>query len=139
MPAFELTDLLGKTWRLRDLRGKAALVNVWATWCGPCQAELPHLQEFYEKMKNRPDIRVLTFDIDVDLGLVAPYLKEKGYTFPVIPDYSAGVLKDWGVPQTWVVDPHGIWRWKQNGYADESYSDFEKDILERLESTQTSQ
>jgi thiol-disulfide isomerase/thioredoxin len=138
IPVFELSDLSGKTWRLKELAGKAILINVWATWCGPCQAELPHLQKFYEKVKNRSDIQVLTFDIDVDVGLVAPYLKEKGYTFPVLPVYSAGVLDDFRVPQTWVVDAHGIWRWKQLGYSGGTYADFEKEMLERLESAKTS-
>jgi thiol-disulfide isomerase/thioredoxin len=137
IPSFELSDLSGKTWRLKELSGKIVLINVWATWCGPCQAELPHLQEFYEKVKNRPDIQVLTFNIDEDVGLVSPYLKEKGYTFPVLPAFSGGVLEDFGVPQNWVVDPHGIWRWKQFGYADESYADFEKQMLDRLESAKT--
>ncbi len=135
IPAFELADLTGKIWRLKKLEGKSILINVWATWCGPCQAELPHLQKFYEKVKNRTDIQVLTFNIDANLGLVGPYLREKGYTFPVLPAYSAGVLDDFGVPQTWVVDPHGIWRWKQSGYAGGTYADFEKQMLQRLEAT----
>jgi thiol-disulfide isomerase/thioredoxin len=138
-PNFELQDLSGKTWRLKDLAGRAVLINVWATWCGPCQAELPQLEEFYEKVKNRSDVQVLTFNIDEDLGLVAPYLKEKGYTFPVLPAFSAGVLSDFGVPQNWVVDPHGIWRWKQSGYADEGYADFEKEMLDRLASAISTQ
>jgi len=139
LPLFELTDLSGKTWRLKDLQGKALLINVWATWCGPCQAELPNLQKLYEKVKDRSDIQVLTLNIDVDLGLVMPYLKEKGYTFPVMPAYSAGVLDDFGVPQNWVVDPHGIWRWKQFGYDGGTASDFEKNMLSRLEAAKAEQ
>src|SRR5208283_217665 len=88
IPAFELADLSGKTWRLKELGGKTLLINLWATWCGPCNAELPRLQNFYEKVKGRSDVQVLTFNIDEDLGLVAPYLKDKGYTFPVLPAYS---------------------------------------------------
>jgi thiol-disulfide isomerase/thioredoxin len=138
VPAFELPDLSGKIWRLKDLQGKAVLINVWATWCGPCQAELPHLEKFYEKVKNRSDLQVLTFDIDENLGLVAPYLKEKGYTFPVLPAFSTGVLDDFAVPQTWVVDARGVWRWKQTGYVDGSDADFEKELLGRLDRTETS-
>jgi hypothetical protein len=64
IPSFELSDLPGKTWRLKELEGKTLLINLWATWCGPCRLELPHLEKFYEKMKSRSDIQVLTFDID---------------------------------------------------------------------------
>ena len=141
IPTFELSDLSGKTWRLKELTGKTVLISVWATWCGPCEAELPHLEKFYEKFKDRSDIQVLTFDIDEDLGLVAPYLKEKGYTFPVLPAYSTVVtlLDGFAIPQNWLVDPHGMWRWKQVGYGGGSDADFEKEMLTRLESTKTGQ
>jgi len=76
MPAFELADLSGKTWRLKDLAGRAVLINVWATWCGPCQRELPHIEKLYEKVKERPDLQILTLPIDQDLGAVAPFMKE---------------------------------------------------------------
>jgi hypothetical protein len=69
IPAFELSDLSGKTWRLKELSGKTLLINLWATWCGLCNEELPHLQKFYEKVKDRPDIQLLTFDIDEDLKI----------------------------------------------------------------------
>jgi thiol-disulfide isomerase/thioredoxin len=140
IPTFELSDLSGKTWRLKELEGKTILINVWATWCGPCQAELPTLEKFFEKNKGRSDIQVLTFDIDEDLGLVAPYLKEKGYTFPVLPAYSTVVslLDGFAIPQTWIVDSHGMWRWKQVGYGGGSDADFEKELLARVESTKTS-
>jgi thiol-disulfide isomerase/thioredoxin len=45
IPAFELADLSGMTWRLKNLEGRAVLINVWATWCGPCQRELPHMEK----------------------------------------------------------------------------------------------
>jgi thiol-disulfide isomerase/thioredoxin len=141
IPEFELSDLSGKTWRLKELGGKTLLINLWATWCGPCQAELPHLEKFYEKVKNRSDIQVLTFDVDEDLGLVEPFMKEKGYTFPVLPAYSTVVslLDGFAIPQTWLVDGHGAWQWKQIGYGGGSEADFEKDMLARLDAIETNQ
>jgi thiol-disulfide isomerase/thioredoxin len=126
--------LSGKTWRLKDLAGKKVFINVWATWCGPCQGELPHLQKFYEKVKDRSDIQVLTFNLDDDLGLVAPYMKEKGYTFPVLPAVSTVVtlLDGFAIPQNWLIDPEGVWRWKQIGYGGASDGDFEQEMLARL-------
>lgn len=141
LPTFELFDLSGKMWRLKELAGKTVVISIWATWCGPCQAELPLVQKLYERVKDRSDIQVLTFDIDEDLGQVAPYLKDKGYTFPVLPAYSTVVslLEGVAIPQNWVVDPQGKWRWKQIGYATESDADFEKDILARVGSAKTPQ
>jgi len=136
LPAFELADLSGKTWRLKELRGKTLLINLWATWCGPCNAELPNLQKFYEKVKDRSDIQVLTFNIDEDLGLVDPYLKDKSYTFPVLPAYSVVVslLDGFAIPQNWIVDPNGSWLWSQIGYGGGTDADFQREMLQKLES-----
>jgi thiol-disulfide isomerase/thioredoxin len=136
LPAFELADLTGKTWRLKELGGKTLLINLWATWCGPCNEELPRLETFYEKVKGRSDIQILTFDIDEDLGLVAPYLRDKGYTFPVLPAYSVVVrlLDGFAIPQNWIIDQKGVWRWSQMGYGGETQADFEQDILQKLDS-----
>ena len=141
IPEFELSDMSGKTWKLKELNGKTLLINLWATWCGPCQAELPHLEAFYEKNKDRKDIQVLTFDIDEDLGVVAPFLKEKGYTFPVLPAYSTVVslLDGFAIPQTWLVDPRGVWQWKQIGFNGGSQADFEKEMTMRLDSAKGGQ
>jgi thiol-disulfide isomerase/thioredoxin len=113
LPAFELADLSGKTWRLKNLEGRAVLINVWATWCGPCQVELPKLEKLYRRIKERTDVQILTLTIDEDVGLVAPFMKEKGYTFPVLPAYSfvISLLDLVAIPQNWIADTKGEWRW----------------------------
>jgi thiol-disulfide isomerase/thioredoxin len=135
MPAFELGDLSGKTWRIKNLEGKSVLINVWATWCGPCQAELPKLEKLYEQVKDRSDFQILTFNIDSDLGLVAPFVKDKGFTFPVLPAYSfvLGLLDSVSIPQNWLVDPKGDWRWSQMGY-DASDAAWAETMVGKLES-----
>lgn len=134
MPAFELADLSGKTWRLKNLEGRAVLINVWATWCGPCQRELPHLEKLYEQIKDRADLQILTLTIDEDLGVVAPFMREKGYTFPVLPAYSfvAGLLDLVAIPQNWIVDTKGEWRW--TGAPAVSDAEWEAAMLKQLES-----
>lgn len=52
-PMFDTTDLSGKPQRLSDYKGKVVLVNVWATWCGPCRAEMPALDQLYRERKDR--------------------------------------------------------------------------------------
>ncbi len=135
LSAFELPDLNGKVWRLRSLEGKTLFINVWATWCGPCLSELPKLQTLYEQTKERKDLQILAFNVDEGLGMVAPFLKEKGYTFPVVAAYefvSANV--DYlAVPQNWLVDPKGAWRWTQMGF-DAAEPDWTEAMLKKLES-----
>ena len=138
MPPFELADLTGKTWRLKNLEGKSVLINVWATWCGPCQAELPKLEKLYEKVKDRSDLQIVTLDIDEDLGLVAPFVKEKGFTFPVVPAYSfvLSLLDSVAIPQNWILDPKGVWRLSQLGY-DASDAQWAETMIGKLQSVKT--
>jgi thiol-disulfide isomerase/thioredoxin len=133
LPTFELADLSGKTWKLATLEGKSVLINIWATWCGPCNAELPHLQKLYETVKDRPGLQILTFNIDEDLGLVEPFMKEKGYTFPVMPAFSyvTTLLDGFAIPQNWIVDSKGVWRWTQIGYGGEP--DWIDVMIQRME------
>lgn len=145
LPAFQIADLSGHTWRLKTLEGKSLLINLWATWCGPCQHELPKLQKLYEKARERSDIEIITFNIDEDFGLVAPYVQKKGYTFPVLAAYNfvMGLRSDpstlrLGIPQNWIVDPQGTWRWTQLGY-DSAEPDWVGSMIKRLESVKVSE
>ncbi|MBA3973843.1 MAG: hypothetical protein C0504_06450 [Candidatus Solibacter sp.] len=119
MPAFEIAGLDGKTWRLKQFEGKSVLINVWATWCGPCKAELPVVEKLFRQTKDSAEIQVITFNIDEELGLVEPFMKEKGYTFPVLP--AMGLVSDMldgnvGIPQTWLLNPKGEWVQSQVGF-----------------------
>jgi thiol-disulfide isomerase/thioredoxin len=133
LPEFSLADLSGKTWTTKSLNGKVVLINLWATWCGPCNAELPQLQKLYDQAKGRSDVQILTFNIDEDLGLVEPFLKEKGYTFPVLPAYSyvVSLLDGYAIPQNWLLNPKGEWQWTQLGYGSDDA--WVKDMLAKLD------
>jgi peroxiredoxin len=133
MPAFELTDLAGKVWRLKDLAGRAVLISVWATWCGRCQRELPHIQNLYNQSKSRADLQILTFSLDEDPGVLPAFLKGKGYNFPVLPAnaFVTQLLDMVAIPQTWIIDPSGKWRW--TGTPNTSDADWEAAVLRQVE------
>ncbi|HTS63848.1 MAG TPA: TlpA disulfide reductase family protein [Candidatus Acidoferrales bacterium] len=121
LPMFSLSDIEGKTWKLASLEGKVVLINLWATWCGPCRAEHPEFQKLYEKLKERADVSVISFNVDDDLGKVAPYMKDNQYTFPVLlaRELIDQLLPVIAVPQNWFVDTKGKLQWLQLGYAGE--------------------
>jgi hypothetical protein len=80
---------------------------------------LPHIEKLHQALKGRTDIQVVTFNVDDNLGLVAPFLKENGYTFPVL---SARFLMDvlvpmLGIPLNWIVDADGIVRQESVGFG----------------------
>jgi thiol-disulfide isomerase/thioredoxin len=121
LPPFTLTDLQGKSWVLTRLEGKTLLINIWATWCGPCIAEHPEFQKLYDKLKDRPDVSVLSFNVDDDMGKVAPYVAEHKYTFPVIPakDVVDAVVPQLAIPRNWLVDAKGKLQWEQIGFGND--------------------
>jgi thiol-disulfide isomerase/thioredoxin len=109
LPDFSITDVAGRKWTPADLRGKAVFLNFWATWCGPCRNELPHVQKLYERAKGRKDVAVVTVSVDDNPGLIEPMMREEKFTFPVLVG-GAGSMEKWapsGIPQSYVVDPGG--------------------------------
>ncbi len=135
MPAWELPDLAGRNWTAASLHGKTVLINVWATWCGPCRMEHPALEALYDKIKDRSDIQIVTFNIDEDVGDVAPYMSEHKYTFPVLlaKDFIDDLVPEYGIPMNWIVDATGKLRWEDTGYGNETK--WESAVLEKLDHT----
>jgi thiol-disulfide isomerase/thioredoxin len=77
LPDFTFKDAAGREVQLKDLKGKPLLINLWATWCAPCVAELPAL----DRLAGRGSIRVLTVSQDMAQGeKIAPFLKQLGVT-----------------------------------------------------------
>jgi thiol-disulfide isomerase/thioredoxin len=112
MPLFSLTDVNGRTWTLADFKGKTTLINFWATWCGPCVAEMPYLEKLHRRLKDQPKVQLLTLSVDENPGLIVPFLRTGSYTFPAIPaqHFVQDTLRLNGYPANWIVDPDGVVR-----------------------------
>ena len=105
---FTLTDLQGKSWHLKDLRGKVVLLNFWATWCPPCRKEMPDLEELYHRFDNQGFV-VLAIS-DEDAAKVSPFLAERNITYPVLLDPGRKVNEQFrieGIPKSFVYDRSG--------------------------------
>ncbi|TVX99739.1 peroxiredoxin family protein [Cohnella terricola] len=111
-PDFELTDLNGNSVRLSDYRGKTIVMNFWATWCRVCQAEMPHVEKFYQNNKDG-DIVVISVNAtsqERSAAVVEKYAGVGGMSFPIALDPQGDVLKQYGVtafPTTYIIDPSG--------------------------------
>ena len=111
-PALELKDIQGNKTSLKDYLGKVTLVNMWATWCPPCKAEMPTLETFYEAYKKDGFVIVGINDGDT-LDLVAPFVKNFGLTFPVWLDeqyQSEKAFNTMNLPSSYVIDRKGTVR-----------------------------
>jgi thiol-disulfide isomerase/thioredoxin len=122
IPKFSVADQNGRTWTLDNLKGKTTLINVWATWCAPCQRELPLLQQLYEQVKDREDIQVITLNVDQDQDLVGPYLQKNKYSFPTLfaESFVKGFAGPIGIPTTWISDSSGTIRSEVLGFGGNS-------------------
>ncbi|MGH7822168.1 MAG: TlpA disulfide reductase family protein [Candidatus Binatia bacterium] len=108
-PDFVLPDLDGSAVRMRDLRGKVVVLNLWATWCPPCVEEMPTLERLHRRMQGQ-DFMLLAVSQDESPDVVAPWIREHGFTFPVLLDPRGEVghaLGATGYPETFVVDRQG--------------------------------
>ena len=120
-PDFTLTDQYGEAHTLSDYVGKTVLLNFWATWCGPCQQEMPDLQALYEQYgENEGDLVVLgianpktdenPYGQDGTIEEIEAFLADKGYTFPTVMDTTGAVFSQYGIrafPTTFMVDANG--------------------------------
>ena len=98
-----------------------------------CREELPRLQKLIEKYRDRPDVLFLTLNMDENPGLIAPFLREHELSLTVLPAYSYvnDILKVYGIPQNWIVDPQGVVRLKGTGY--DSTEKWEAGMAEAIE------
>jgi len=129
---FEGVDLAGKRWSVRNFKGKTTLVNVWASWCGPCRAELPAVQRLFDQLKDRTDLQVVTINTDDSPTTAEPMVKAQHYTFPVIFTQYSQVEALVGlstIPQTWIMDGSGTIRLGRAGY---DKGDWPQAILDRM-------
>ena len=106
---FAATGLDGRHWSLQDWKGNVVLVNMWATWCAPCRAELPYIQKLHEAFRDRPGRLVISIDVDSDSELARRLVREHRYTFPVLSSRRLADRIDFvnGVPQNRIVDTQG--------------------------------
>ncbi len=109
-PEFSLARLGGgEPVHLADLRGRVVLVNFWATWCKPCEEEMPAMQRLYEALAG-PGFELLAISVDADPALVERFRERLGLEFPILLDPDQRVAHAWQTfrfPETLLVDAEG--------------------------------
>jgi len=107
---FTVRTLDGQRIKFEEFKGKVILLNLWATWCGPCRAEMPTIQRLYQKV-DTADVKfvILSVDKDKDEPKITSYLERNKYTFPVYrpSGYLTSQLDVPGIPTTLIIDKEG--------------------------------
>ncbi|CAN5559029.1 hypothetical protein BH10PSE16_BH10PSE16_32340 [soil metagenome] len=118
--AFSLVDTRGKTWRPADFKGRAVLLNFWASWCEPCRAEMPTLQQMAD-LYGSDQLLVLAINFKEHPASALRFAKRSGITLPVLLDVDGRAAHRWGVrvfPTTLAIDRQGQPRHRVRGELD---------------------
>ena len=108
-PPLALQDLEGRAHRLEDYRGKVVLINFWATWCEPCRAEMPAMNELRASLAGQP-FAVLAVNLAESESRIRRFKEQVPLDFPVLLDRDSSVAKAWKarvLPVSFVVDAQG--------------------------------
>lgn len=118
-PDFELMTLEGEKVSISDFEGKNVILNFWATWCKPCEKEMPELEKVYQQNKDEVTVVAVNFTVsEKNVESVQSYIKHGGYTFPVLLDQKNKANSGFEVlsyPTTYFLDENGIIRDKVIG------------------------
>ena len=142
-PAFTAVDLQGRPVSLDDLRGEVVLLNIWATWCGPCRDEMPSMERLHRELGPR-GLKIVAVSVDAAPGIaqpgrqpggdVAEFVRQLGLTFTVWHDPSGQIQRTYrttGVPESFIIDRDGVIQKKVIG-ATEWDSGSHPELLRRL-------
>ena len=134
-PDFTLKDQYGKEHTLSEYKGRVVFLNFWATWCPPCRAEMPDIQELYEESMQDPESGPVILGVafpgygnEKDEEGIKAFLQENGYTYPTVMDTDASLMYKYYItafPTTFMIDQYG----NVFGYVPGSMS---KDIMEDI-------
>lgn len=111
-PPIEGVTTTGQKFRLSDYKGKVVLLNVWATWCGPCRMEIPDLIEVQKKYESR-GFTIVGLSDDDDIAAPKAFAAQNGMTYPVLltPHIAREFFQIKAIPSTFLIDKEGKVVW----------------------------
>jgi thiol-disulfide isomerase/thioredoxin len=124
--SFSFRDATGKTWSLEDMKGKVVFINFWATWCPPCLAEMPALDNLYKQFRDDPQFVFLFVNEDDDMTKAKALLQNKGYAIPLATRVGnpPSQIFSGTLPTTIILNKEGKIVFKHEGLANYNTTDF---------------
>lgn len=125
-PDFELETFDGEVIKLSELKGKKVILNFWASWCGPCKAEMPHMQNYYEAYAEEDNVEIIAVNMSTQerggMDGVKDFITSYNLTFPIPLDQEGTAIADYEIftiPTTFMLGTDGTLEQKIIGPMDE--------------------
>ena len=137
-PSFRIQQLDGAEFALDDLRGKTVLVNFFATWCGPCNMELPHLQKLWDAHRADPDFAMLIIGREETDDSIKDFRSKHGYSLPMAADPDRTVYALYAkqyIPRTYLIARDGKILLTQIGFDEAGLAELTRTLDEQLATT----
>jgi peroxiredoxin len=134
-PQFSLTTAEGAEFSMADAAGDVVVINFFATWCGPCQVELPHIQQIWDARRTDDHFRLLVIGREETNDSVRQFRDEKGFSFPIAADPDRTVYSlfaEESIPRTLVVSPDGVIVYSKAGFMEEDLDELNAVLEEQL-------
>jgi peroxiredoxin len=135
MPAFEAPLLDGAKFDVANEKGNVVLLNLWATWCGPCREEIPELEQMH-KQHSGDGFKVVGISLDEgEVDAVKEFVRTHGMTYPIALDPEGkltGVFQTGVIPTTVLIDRNGTIAWKKYGMIERNDSTLQAALKKAL-------
>jgi len=134
-PDFTAPTITGETVTLSKLRGQVVVLSFFATWCGPCKAELPHVEkELWQEFRGK-GLTVVAVDREEPAKVIAPFVKQLGLTFPITTDLDRKIYGRYAtayIPRTYVIAPDGTIAYQSVGNSPGEFANILKAVKAQL-------
>ena len=125
VPAFEFEKSTGKMQNISELKGKTVLITFFATWCGPCRKELPHIQaDIYNKYKANPNFELIILGREHSWEEVDKFKAENKFTMPFYPDPERKIYSKFAtqfIPRNFLISPEGKLIFSSIGFEEKDF------------------
>ena len=135
VPSFAVTTLDGKAFSTDELKGKVLVINLWATWCGPCRQEMPRLEKEVWNVFKSQNFAMVAIAREETESLITGFRESNGFTFPMAADPEREIYKhfaDAGIPRTYIIGRDGTILRQSLGYYPNEFESLVKTLREEL-------
>jgi len=128
---FYFADLNGSVSSLNEFEGKAVFLNIWATWCPPCIAEMPSIQALYNDVKENPNVAFVLVSMDEDFEKAKAFMEQREYDLPIYHyrTKAPGTYQSTVIPTTYVISADGKLAMEKRGLAKYDTDEFKEFLI----------